>query len=112
MKKIAILSCSKVAPRCTFAGCLKAFNSKTKAFEPYGDEELQLVAMFRCNTCENGIDEDFKRKLDKVIEKEVDFCHLGHCTNRKELDGKQCPVITQAAEYMSSRGIKVIAGTH
>ena len=112
MKKIAILSCSKVAPRCTFAGCLKVFNTKTKAFEQYGDEDLQLEAIFRCNTCEKGVDEDFKRKLDKVIEKEVDACHLGHCTARKELDGAECPVITQAAAYLEDHGITVVRGTH
>ena len=112
MKKIAVLSCSKVAPRCTFAGCLKAFNTKTKAFEVYGEEDIQLEAAFRCNGCESGIDEGFMRKLDKVIEKEVDACHLGHCTARKELDGAECPTITRAAKYLESHGIKVVRGTH
>ena len=112
MRKIAILACGKTGRRCTFSGCLKAFRERSKAFEVYGEEELELTCVMRCNGCDAGFDEDFKYKLEKAAEKGVQTCHLGHCVNRRELEKKECPVITQAADYMWDLGIEVVRGTH
>ena len=55
--KIAMLNCLNANQVCTGAGCLRAFNSRTKHFAEYGDIPLELVAMARCNGCGKGIDE-------------------------------------------------------
>ena len=62
--KIAILNCLNANDVCAGASCLKAFNSKSRHFEQYGDTPLELVAFARCSGCEAGIDEGFREKLD------------------------------------------------
>ena len=54
MKKIAVLRCLRVSASCTGSGCLRAMNEKTGAFERNGDEQLQAVAFFTCNGCEEN----------------------------------------------------------
>ena len=40
--KIAVLNCLKANEVCTAAGCLKAFNTKTKHFEVYKDTDTKI----------------------------------------------------------------------
>ena len=109
--KIAILNCLKANEVCAAASCLKAFNGNTRHFEAYGDTPLELVALGRCNGCEAGIDRGFEEKLDRIVEEGAEVCHLGVCTVKYET-GQECPVITQAAEILESRGVRVVRGTH
>lgn len=109
--KIAILNCLKANEVCAGAACLKAFNGKTRHFESYGEEALELVAMARCNGCSAGIDKGFREKLDRMISEGAQAVHLGVCTRRHDT-GEECPTITQAAAYLESKGIRVIRGTH
>ena len=109
--KIALLNCLKANEVCAGAACLRAFNNRIKHFEQYKDEDLELVAMARCNGCEAGIDEGFKEKLDRIAEIGAEVCHVGVCTVRRET-GKECPVITEALKYLEERGVKPYRGTH
>ena len=63
MKKIVILACQKANTVCTGAGCLKAFNQKTKSFARYQNEEIELEAFFRCNGCDVWDDGHFHHDL-------------------------------------------------
>ena len=58
--KIAMLNCLNANEVCTGAGCLRAFNSRTRHFADYGDEPLELIAMARCNGCGKGVDKGFR----------------------------------------------------
>ena len=109
--KIAMLNCLNANQVCTGAGCLRAFNSRTKHFAEYGDIPLELVSMARCNGCGKGIDEGFREKLDRIVSEGAETCHLGVCTVRKDL-GRECPVITEAAAYLEQRGVRPVRGTH
>lgn len=109
--KIAILNCLKANEVCAGAACLKAFNSKTRHFEQYGDAPLELVAMARCNGCSAGIDKGFREKLDRIVSEGADTVHLGVCTVHHDTK-QECPTITQAAEYLESKGLRIVRGTH
>lgn len=109
--KIAMLNCLEANEVCAGAACLKAFNSKTKHFQQYGDEPLELVAMARCNGCKAGIDRGFEEKLERIADIGTEVCHVGVCTVRRDT-GLECPVITKAAEYLESHGVKIVRGTH
>ena len=109
--KIAILNCLKANDVCTGAGCLKAFNTKTKHFEKYSGVDIELVAMARCNGCEAGIDDGFKEKLDRIVSEGAKVCHVGVCTVKRETK-EECPTITKALEYLEERGVKPERGTH
>lgn len=109
--KIAILNCLKANEVCAGAACLKAYNSKTRHFEQYREEPLELVAMARCNGCEAGIDKGFQEKLDRMVSEGAQAVHLGVCTIQHETKA-ECPTITQAAAYLESKGIRIVRGTH
>jgi predicted metal-binding protein len=111
MKRIAILNCLKANDVCAGAACLKAFNSRSRHFEQYGAEPIELVAMGRCNGCEVGIDEGFQEKLDRIIEEGAEVCHLGVCTIKSETR-QECKTITEAANYLETHGVQIVRGTH
>ena len=67
--KIAMLNCLDANRVCAAAGCLRAFNTRSRHFAEYGDTPLELTAMARCNGCGQGIDEGFREKLDREIVK-------------------------------------------
>ena len=109
--KIAILNCLAANDVCAGAACLHAFNSRSRHFAQYGTEPLELVAMGRCNGCAAGIDEGFREKLDRIVEEGAEACHLGVCTRKRETN-EECEIITAAANYLGSRGVKIVRGTH
>lgn len=109
--KIAILNCLKANEVCTGAACLKAFNGKTRHFEAYAQEPLELVAMARCNGCEAGVNDGFREKLDRIVSEGAEVCHFGVCTVQRST-GRECPTISEAAAYLEARGVKIVRGTH
>lgn len=109
--KIAILNCLRANDVCAAASCLCAFNSKSRHFACYEKETLELVALARCNGCEAGIDSGFREKLDRIVSEGAQVCHLGVCTVHRDT-GKECPVIYEAAEYLASKGVAIVRGTH
>ncbi len=114
MKKIVILTCKKSSVVCTGAGCLKAFNQKTKSFERYGDEQLELEAFFHCNGCdENGRgiwDDGMKEKVERLLSIHPDAVHMGVCTKLK--DKSRCPTIQRVADLLKQQGAVLVDGTH
>jgi len=109
--KVAVLNCLKANEVCTAAGCLKAFNTKTKHFEVYKDTDTELVALARCNGCDAGIDKGFIEKLDRIVSEGAEVCHVGVCTVKRET-GSECPTITEALEYLEKKGVRAVRGTH
>lgn len=109
--KIAILNCLKANEVCAGASCLTALSGRKRHFERYGSEPVELIAFARCNGCGARIDEGFREKLDRIIEEGAEVCHLGVCTKNFRTK-EECPTITEAADYLSARGIKIVRGTH
>lgn len=109
MKKIVILACQKANTVCTGAGCLKAFNQKTKSFARYQNEEIELEAFFRCNGCDVW-DDGMQEKLERLIFLQPDAVHMGICTKYK--DGTRCPTIKRIVDALSEIGAVPVDGTH
>ena len=109
--KIAMLNCLRANDVCAGAACLRAFNAKIRHFAPYGDTPLELTAFARCSGCEAGLDAGFAEKLDAIVHAGTEVCHLGVCTVRDDTKA-ECPVITQAADHLAARGVRIVRGTH
>ena len=109
--KLAMLNCLEANEVCTGAGCLKAFNTRTRHFAEYGDTPLELTAMARCNGCEAEIDEGFREKLERIVSEGAEVCHLGVCTVKTDTK-EECPTITRAAAWLEERGVRIVRGTH
>ncbi len=73
--KIAILLNEDTSFKCTGSGCLKAFFSKTDAFEGYPDD-AELIAFFH-------IGGKLENKLKRLKEKNVETIHLSSCLRSK-----------------------------
>lgn len=117
MKKVAILRCLKTSASCAGAACLKAMYSKTKAFEIYGDEDLQLMAMWTCNGCGDSKlenQEGILKKINRMKELELDALHISHCTYKKDENEVKhlCPVIKEIIDELETAGITIVHGTH
>lgn len=117
MKKLAILRCLQTSASCAGAGCLKAFFEKTGAFAAYGDEELQLMAVWTCNGCGNNKlenQEGLEKKIARMESLGVDIVQLSGCTRKKDEQGERvlCPTIKAIAERLEKMGIEIGHGTH
>ena len=118
MKKVAIIRCLHVSMRCAGASCMKAFNNRAVKFERYGEEELELFASLTCNGCRQTVenDEGLKKKLDRLADEPVDVVHFSSCTNIKDKEDPErkyrCPWVLKMAEYLESKGVEVVYGTH
>ena len=95
--KIAILLNEDTSYRCTGKGCLKAFFNRTEAFADY-PEDTELVGFFH-------IGGDLQRKIQRLIENEVDTVHLSSCL-RSKYEGYE------ALARQLSRHFNVIGYTH
>ena len=73
--------------------------------------DVELVAMARCNGCDEGINKGFNEKLDRIVSEGAEVCHLGVCTKRSDTKD-ECPTITEAAAYLEERGVRIVRGTH
>ena len=111
MTKIAILSCLNASSVCSGAACFKAVNDRTKSFEIYKEEDVEIIAFFHCNGCSCDYENDieYKEKIDTVIKLKPDAVNIGKCT---VTDGCECSIITKIAATISDSGIRVIRGTH
>lgn len=118
MKKLAIIRCLDVSMRCPGAACMKSFNNHTVKFERYGDEPTELFSMMTCNGCGHSLTKDagLRKKLDRLADEPVDVVHLSGCTQKRDKDDptikKECPIITEIAEYLEQKGVEVVRGTH
>jgi predicted metal-binding protein len=112
VKRIAMLNCLKSNRVCTGAACLQAFNQRTKTFERYGDEPLELVAFFRCNGCDASEDDPgMEEKVERLLSLKPDAVHMGVCTKNKE-DHSRCFVIQKVADRLEAAGATLVDGTH
>ena len=109
--KIAMINCLKANEVCAAASCLKAFNQRKAHFEEYAGQDVELIAVARCNGCDAGIDKGFQEKLDRLLSEGVDVCHFGVCTVKNDTK-EECPVITKAGEYLEEHGVRLVRGTH
>lgn len=112
MKKIAILRCLKTSAACAGTGCLRAFNEKSEGFAAYGDEPLQLAAMWTCNGCGADALENqagIQKKIDRMVKNSIEIVHLSHCTIKDEV---RCPVIMSIASQLAAKGVIIADGTH
>lgn len=112
MKKIAILTCLKANQVCTGAACFKAFNEKEHFFDQYREEEVELVAFFKCNGCGHRLRDDpgLQEKVERLLNLNVHVVHLGVCVQKKS--GEECDIITEIVENLQNHGIKIYRGTH
>lgn len=112
MKKIAFLNCLKANRVCTGASCFRAFNNRTRSFERYADQDVEVAAFMRCNGCESDplTDDGILEKVERLKEEQVETVHLGACTKNRE--GKRCPTIEKIMKLIEERGIELVDGTH
>lgn len=111
MKKIALLTCLKANEVCTGAACFKAFNERSRHFESYQGEDVQLVAFAKCNGCGSSLESSgLQEKLQRLISIGTEVVHLGVCT--KDREGNECGHITEIARILENSGIEVVRGTH
>lgn len=112
MKRIAILACLQANDVCAGCGCLSALNGKSRHFERYANEEIELRAFMRCSRC--GVDpEDDKgmmEKLERLGKEGVEIVHIGVCARRR--DGSICPHMQKTADWLTSHNMEVVWGTH
>lgn len=110
-KRIALLTCLKATGVCSGAGCFKALNDRTRHFDVYRADSVEVVAFFHCNGCEADYDSDseYAEKMQRVCELAPDAVHLGRCT---AMNDAECPVVSRMAETFQAAGITVIRGTH
>ena len=73
--KVAIMINEDTAKRCTGKGCLKAFFNKADSFTDY-PLDTELVGFFH-------IGGDLDKKINRLIENEVDTVHLSSCLRSK-----------------------------
>lgn len=110
-KRIAILSCLKATGVCSGASCFNAFNQRTKSFEGYSKDFVEMIGFFHCNGCECDYinDSDYLEKIDTLKKLKPDAIHVGKCTL---INGEECPVITNIIKCFEENQIAVIRGTH
>lgn len=117
MKKVAVLRCLITSASCAATGCFRAFNEKTKAFERYQGEDVQLGAMWTCNGCGSSRlenQEGIEKKIARMQANEFDAVHLSNCCWKKKEDGEKylCPKIEGIAGRLKDLGIEIVNGTH
>ncbi len=76
--KIAILINEETSYKCTCSGCLKAFFNKEDAFEGYPPES-ELISF-------THLGGDLDKKINRLIDKDVDTVHLSSCVRSKYPD--------------------------
>lgn len=107
MKNIAILQCEKAGNTCTAAGCFRCFNEKSKAFERYQGQDVQMMGFFQCNGCDADqlTDERFAKKLNRMKEHDCTV-HLAFCVMQ---DCEKKEILKQA---LNNAGLEWVEGTH
>ena len=112
MKKVAILRCLKTSESCAGTGCLRAFNERSEGFSVYGDEPIELAAMWTCNGCGDhalGNEEGLQKKISRMVKNEIEVVHVSRCTVKDEV---RCHEIMNIARQLKENGIRVVDGTH
>lgn len=111
MKRIVVLSCLKATGVCSGAACFQAINRRQGSFQIYENEAVEVEAFFHCNGCDCNyeVDSEFQEKIERVIGMKPDSLHVGKCT---QINGRECPVITNIVHQIQTRDILVIRGTH
>ena len=115
MKKIAIAACLRANDVCAGCGCLNAYNGRSRHFERYAGQEVQLIAFMRCSHClrEGGDpmeDAGFTEKLDRLVSEGVQVVHIGVCAGKDAQSA--CPAMASMARAFSEKGLEVVWGTH
>lgn len=105
--KIAICNCERVIGKCSSMGCFRAYNNKSKHFERYKDEEVELAAFFYCDICSSRNEENLEKIAQRLKDKGVSQVHIGACALK-------CPAgkLEQIKEIFWSKDLEIIEGTH
>ena len=117
MKRVAILRCLHSNVICTGAACLNAYFKRLGSFSIYGQEELQLVAFWTfngCNDCCLKNEACMEEKIQRIISLQTEVIHIGLCTEQKDDNGKKqiCPTIQKICQRLRRSGITIVKGTH
>lgn len=117
MKKIVILRCLQSNDVCTGASCLDALYKRKGSFKQYIGEEVELVAFFSCNGCNDCYLNNQKgliEKLECILKLHPDSVHLGACTMLKDKQNNLylCEKIKDICCYLEKHNIKIVQGTH
>jgi len=78
MRKIGVLVCKNVSDKCSGAGCFKAFNQKSDAFELH-DEEIELGSFTHCSGCDEEAEELLNSKIERMKIIGIETVHLSTC---------------------------------
>ena len=105
MKKIAIYVCGNVSKKCVASGCLKAFNYREDSFKRYKNENVMLVSLNNCPSCEEMPLENLKFKVEKYKKLGVTDIHISTCIRGR------CKLYEEFAKLLSN-DFTVIGYTH
>ncbi len=112
MKKIAILTCLKANTVCTGASCFQAFHQRTRGFQRYAGQEVQIAAFMKCNGCTSDpkTDAGIKEKVARLKSEQIETVHIGACTLKE--NGERCENIAKIIEMIKKQNISIVEKTH
>ncbi len=106
-QRIAIVRCDIVSEVCPGIACFKAFNQRRLAFAQYGDN-VEIIGFFTCGGCSGR---RVSRLVDKLLKYNLNAVHLSSCMILED-DYPRCPHLEEIKKSITSKGIKVVEGTH
>ena len=112
MKKIVILTCKKASRVCTGAACLKAFNQKTKTFEQYLDEPIELEAFSSAAAALKKQGRNLGRGNGGKGRTPVEYPSVSSYDVFKKKKGSSMSYIQRVADRLKEQGAVLVDGSH
>ncbi len=111
MKRIAILVSLETSKICSSIGCFNALNNRKATFERYKDDEIEVVAFFSVDDLNDNFenDEDFIKKVDRLIEIKPDIVHVAVCLMKKMNTNSS---VKYTLDKVKNANIEIVVGTH
>ena len=108
--KVALLRCLETEGECGGRHCFQTIENNEGAFKEI-EEEIELVGVTTCGGCPG---DDVEKKVELMIESDVDAIILGSCIKLGTPIGYSCPNFDKIKEQIRlvSQEIKIIDWTH
>ncbi|VUT23992.1 MAG: CGGC domain protein [Candidatus Methanolliviera sp. GoM_oil] len=107
--KVGIIRCAQTEDICPGTMCFKVIREKKLAFEPYKDEDIEIIGYVTCGGCPG------KRAIPRakmMIEKGADTIVISSCITRGVPIGFPCPFSETIKDNIEKLNVNVIDWTH